>query len=273
MPPTGTLGAILADTRRRLAATLDRAAPPDADRAAGPDAVKPVHRPRRRLSDALQGSTVSVVAELKRRSPSKGELNAALRAGERAAAFERGGAAAISILTEPTRFGGDPRDLEEAAAATSLPLLRKDFHLAVEQLREAQAMGASAVLLIARALPPAELHAMHGAATEIGLECLVEVRTEGELAVALDAGAAIIGVNSRDLETLEIDPSVPERLLPRIPSGIVAVWESHVRSRDDVVHAARCGADAVLVGSALSLAHSPEQLIRELAGVDRRGRG
>lgn len=259
-PPGGTLGEILERTRERLT-SLNRAATEETE----------LSHERPTFGAALRGSTVSVVAEIKRRSPSKGVLNAALSAAEQAKAFEAGGAAAISVLTEPSFFGGSLSDLRDATASR-LPLLRKDFHIDAGQLHEARSAGASAVLLIVRALGPDRLRSLMGAASQASLEAVVEVRTEAELEVALEAGAGIIGVNSRDLETLEVDEAVPRRLMPLIPSGVVGIWESGVRSPDDVRRAADCGADAVLVGSALSQARDPAALVRALAGIPRKGR-
>lgn len=213
-----------------------------------------------------------MIAEIKRRSPSKGVLNAQISASGQAKAFESGGAAAISVLTEPSFFNGSVQDLVDAAAASSLALLKKDFHIHPSQFVEARASGASAVLLIARALEPDHLRSLMRSAREKGLETVVEVRTEKELELAVDAGAAIIGVNSRDLETLEVDEGVPRRLMPLIPSTIIGIWESGVRSSADVRKAAECGADAVLVGSALSQAADPSALVRELASIPRKGR-
>ena len=186
--------------------------------------------------------------------------------------FERGGAAAISVLTEPEFFGGSLDDLRVVRQAVSLPVLKKDFHVHVAQVHEARHAGASAILLIARALSPDELPLMMNAARQLGLETVVEVRSDAELERAVDAGAEIIGVNSRDLETLEVDERVPERLIPLVPSQIIAVWESGVREARDVGRAADAGADAVLVGSALSKAKDPAQLVRELSNVPRKPR-
>lgn len=205
-------------------------------------------------------------------SPSKGVLNASISAKDQARAFEAGGAAAISVLTEPSFFGGSVEDLVDAADASSLPLLKKDFHIGASQLLEARDARASAVLLIARALEPDDLRSLMRSAGDVGLETLVEVRTEQELELAVAAGAAMIGVNSRDLETLEVDEAVPQRLMPLIPSSIIGIWESGVRTSADVRRAAECGADAVLVGSALSQAADPAALIRELASIPRKGR-
>jgi indole-3-glycerol phosphate synthase len=215
---------------------------------------------------------VAVVAEIKRRSPSKGVLSGSLDPARQAVAFASGGAAAVSVLTEPAFFDGSLSDLTAVRAAVGLPVLRKDFHIDPLQLVEARASSATAVLLIARALPQAQLAKLMSIAARLGLETVVEVRTEDELARALDCGAAIVGVNSRDLETLEIDESVPERLVPLIPGDVVAVWESGVHDVESVRRAARGGADAVLVGSALSRAGDPEALVRALSRVPRQGR-
>jgi len=216
---------------------------------------------------------VAVIAELKRRSPSKGELNGQIDATSQAQAFERGGAAAISVLTEPEFFGGSLDDLKSVRLGVSIPVLRKDFHVERSQVIETRALLASALLLIARALSPEALPQLLKTARGLQLEAVVEVRDENELRRALDAGADIIGVNSRNLETLEVDPRVPERIVPRIPSDVIAIWESGVASRADVERAASFGADAVLVGSALSKSGDPEALVRELSHVKRVGRG
>jgi len=219
---------------------------------------------------ALQRREVAIVAEIKRESPSKGVLNARIDASAQASAFERGGAAAISVLTEPTFFGGSLDDLRAACKAVQVPVLKKDFHIDVSQLIEARNVKAAAVLLIARALSPQELAKLMMAARRLELETVVEVRNEAELECALDAGAEIVGVNSRDLETLVVDESVPERLLPLIPEDLIRIWESGVKDVRDVERAAACGADAVLVGSALSRAEDPAALIKSLRGVPSR---
>jgi indole-3-glycerol phosphate synthase/phosphoribosylanthranilate isomerase len=201
---------------------------------------------------ALRRADVAVIAEVKRRSPSKGDIAPGLSAAAQAARYAEGGAAALSILTEPDRFGGDVADLDAAAAAVAVPLLKKDFNIEPVQLLEAAAHGASAALLIARAVPPATLAALARDARALGLEPLVEIRDEAELEAALRAEAVVIGVNNRDLETLAIDPATGDRLVPRIPAGCVAVWESGVGGPPDVARAAAAGADAVLVGSSVS---------------------
>jgi indole-3-glycerol phosphate synthase len=264
-PPGGTLGLILEDTRRRLT-SIERTT-------TAPTPAKPAGRSgRSSLLASLRGGEVGIIAEIKRRSPSKGVLSASLDAAAQAATFERGGAAAISVLTEPSFFGGNIDDLLSARAAVRVPVLKKDFHVDLSQLIEARDAEATAVLLIARALSPDELPKLMAAARQLELETVVEVRTESELERALEAGAEIVGVNSRDLETLEIDEGVPERLMPTIPPHIVRIWESGVQDRRGVERAAECGADAVLVGSALSRAPDPAVLLRSLRGVPRRRR-
>ena len=224
--------------------------------------------------DALQsGTDVSVIAEVKRRSPSKGAINATIDAAAQARAYRDGGARAISVLTERAHFGGSAEDLEEIRAAVAIPLLKKDFHIDPLQVLEARALRASALLLIARALAPNALIEMAAAAREVGIEALIEVRNERELSSAIDAGARAIGVNSRNLETLVMDPLVCARLIPMIPAECVAIFESGVSGRADVEAAAALGATAVLVGSALSTSPSPTDAVRTLTGVRRGVRG
>jgi indole-3-glycerol phosphate synthase len=265
--PGGVLGRIVAESRERVRA-IPAARRSELERATG--ALPPS---RRGFADSLRaGTTVQVIAEVKRRSPSKGEIKAALSAGAQARAYAAGGAAAISILTEPNHFGGSIDDLVEAGSSVAVPLLRKDFVVDRTQLLETRVAGGRAVLLIARALEPAELADLAAEALALGLEPLIEIRSEGELARALETEAPVIGVNQRDLETLEVDPAVTVRLLPLIPAARVAVAESGIRARPDVEHAAACGADAVLVGSMLSAAADPAARLRELTGVPRQAR-
>jgi indole-3-glycerol phosphate synthase len=224
------------------------------------------------FTGALGGERLAVIAELKRRSPSKGALDDSLNAAVRTRAYADGGASALSILTEPARFGGSLSDLREARAAVTIPLLRKDFVTDAVQILEARAYGASAVLLIARALAPARLRELAAAAVALGLTPLVEVRDEDELADAVDIAAAAVGVNNRNLETLVIEPEVGARLIPLVPADRIAVYESGVSSAADAERAAALGADAVLVGSALSLAADPAALIGALRASGRRRR-
>jgi indole-3-glycerol phosphate synthase len=212
---------------------------------------------------------VGVIAEIKRRSPSKGAINLDMSAVEQARAYERAGAAALSVLTEPAHFGGSIEDLVSVRAAVTVSVLKKDFHVEPIQLLEARAIGASAALLIVRALSPDALRQMVDTARQLELEVLVEVRDEVELARALEVGATMIGINNRNLETLVIDPATSERLLRLVPSTVIAVAESGVAGRGDVEQAARWGADAVLVGSVISAAKDPAAAVLALSGVRR----
>lgn len=264
-PPTGTLGLIVGQTTARVTELLrDRVR---IERAAHEAEPAPS------LREALDRDTVAVIAEVKRRSPSKGWINESLSAVDQAHAYADGGAAAISVLTEPNHFHGSIQDLDAVVEDLDLPVLKKDFHVDPIQLAEARAHGASAALLIARALEPGKLEAMIASARELKLETIVEIRTDDELRRALDAGAEIIGINNRDLETLVIDPHTCERLLPMIPAGIIAVAESGMSSVDDVKRVAALGADAVLVGSSLSSADDPESAVHHMASVPRERRG
>lgn len=222
---------------------------------------------------ALRGPRVAVIAELKRSSPSKGEIAPSLDTAARTKAYAAGGAAALSILTESSRFGGSLADLREARAAVGIPLLRKDFITAEVQLLEARVFGASAALLIARALAPAELSELASAAVGLGLTPLIEIRDEAELARAVAVPAAVIGVNNRDIETLVIEPEVGARMIPLIPRDRIAVYESGIADVTGVQRAAELGADAVLVGSSLSVAVDAASAVATLAAVARRGRG
>lgn len=263
-PPTGVLGRIIhetssrVDTARAIRADLERRA-----RAVTslPDFVT-----------ALRGQHVKVIAEVKRRSPSRGEINARLDPASRARDYETGGAAAISVLTEPAHFGGSEEDLTRVRDAVALPILRKDFIIDETQIIEARAWGASAVLLIARALPFAALVSLVKAAREWRIEPLIEVRTEDELDAAVAADVRVVGVNSRDLETLAVDSAALDRVLPRVPPAVVAVAESGMRTAVDVERAASAGADAVLIGSSLSAAANPAAAVSAVARVVRRGR-
>ena len=222
-----------------------------------------------RFADALRGADVKIVAEVKRSSPSKGAINPGLDLTGQVAAYEAGGAAAISILTEPTRFGGSNEDVSRARSAVRIPLLKKDFHVETIQILEARSLGASAALVIARAVPPSRLKYLISAGDDVGIEILVEVRDEAELDLALTFGARLLGVNNRNLETLEIDSETSLRLLPLIPRDVVAIAESGVKSASDVKQLGRAGADAVLVGTELSASTDPEAAVRSLTGITR----
>jgi indole-3-glycerol phosphate synthase len=263
-PPTGVLGRIIHETSSRVATA--RADRPNLEKRAR--AVTPPPD----FVIALRGQHVKVIAELKRRSPSRGDINTQLDPASRARSYVNGGAAAISVLTEPAHFGGSEEDFTRVHDAVELPILRKDFIVDETQVIEARAWGASAILVIARALPFTALMSLAKAAREWGIEPLVEVRTDEELDAALAAEARVVGVNTRDLETLKVNPEALERLLPRVPSAVVAVAESGIRSVADVEHAARAGADAVLVGSSLSRASDPASAVRAIAAVARQRR-
>jgi len=215
---------------------------------------------------------VAVIAEVKRRSPSAGVIRDDLDPAERAALYAERGAAAISVLTDGPFFGGSMSDLRAAAAKVAAPVLRKDFILDELQIVEARASGAAAVLLIVRALGREALEALLGAAARQELDALVEVHSAAEVDVALEAGARIVGVNSRDLDTFRIDTATAWRLLRQLPAEVVAVAESGMADSADVARARDQGADAVLIGTALSAAGAPAGLLDQLAGVPRHGR-
>lgn len=223
------------------------------------------------LRSALSGPRVAVIAEVKRRSPSEGTISDALEPAAHARAYAENGASAVSVLTEEAHFGGSGSDLQQVSRNAGVPVLRKDFILHEAQVAEARGWGASGVLLIVRALGPARLAALLATTRELGLTALVEAHDAAEVDTALEAGADVIGINSRDLTTFRIDPGAWS-LLGRIPAGRIAVAESGMSCRRDVERAAEAGADAVLVGSVLSRAASPGPLVRELSGVVRRGR-
>lgn len=232
---------------------------------------------RRRASPAdflgaLRRPEVAVIAELKRKSPSAGLIAPRLDPASRARTYAAAGAAALSVLTEVDHFGGAISDLEAVAAAVPLPLIRKDFIVHELQIIEARASGAAAVLLIVRALEPAMLTSLLGAARRWGLEALVEAHNQREVDLALGAGATIIGINSRDLGDFSINSASAWALLNRLPPEVLAVAESGMKDVAAVRAAAEAGADAVLVGSALSAAADPGPLLAGMAGVPRRGR-
>lgn len=263
-PPGGTLGMLSAEARRRAEAIVPRTA--ELVVAAGRSSPAP------HLGSALATDRVAVIAEVKRRSPSRGAINPGIDAATQAEAYARGGAAAISVLTEPTQFLGTNQDLLDVVGRVGVPVLKKDFHVHPVQLLEAKALGASAALLIARALSPDDLKSMAETARELGLETIVEIRDEAELDRALTVGARIIGINNRDLETLRIDVATALRLLPLIPRDVIAVAESGMNTAADVEAAARAGADAVLVGSFVSAAPDPVAAVQALARIPRSGR-
>ncbi|GAA1519696.1 indole-3-glycerol phosphate synthase TrpC [Streptomyces synnematoformans] len=227
---------------------------------------------------ALRGDSVTVVCEVKRSSPSKGALAAIADPAALAADYEAGGAAVISVLTEQRRFGGSLADLEAVRAKVDLPVLRKDFVVSSYQLWEARAYGADMVLLIVAALDQEALVSLVERAESIGLTPLVEVHDEEETERAVAAGAKIIGVNARNLKTLEVDRGNFGRVAPEIPDRIVKIAESGVRGPHDLIAYANDGADAVLVGESLVTGKEPRAAVADLVAADaqpalRHGRG
>jgi indole-3-glycerol phosphate synthase len=237
------LDAILA--RHRAAAAADRR-DPGALRAAAIAAPAPRDFAARLRADAADG--LAVIAEIKRRSPSRGDLAPGLDPAEVARDYARGGASCLSVLTDAEAFGGSPEDLAAARAAAGLPVLRKDFTVDVRDVYDARLMGADAVLLIAAALDAPTLRRCLAAAREVGLDALVEVHDAAEVSVALDEGATMVGVNQRDLHTFEVDRGRAAALAERIPAGVLRVAESGVRTEADARALHACGYDAVLVG-------------------------
>jgi indole-3-glycerol phosphate synthase len=214
---------------------------------------------------ALAGAAgLAVIAEIKRRSPSKGDLNASLDPRALARTYERGGASCLSVLTDDEFFGGSPADLRAARQGCSLPVLRKDFTVSPLDLADARLMGADCVLLIAAVLDAAELADLHGVATELGLDVLVEIHDEPELEGALAAGATLIGVNQRDLTTFEVDHERAVRMAGVIPDDVVKVAESGVRGGDDARALRDAGYHAILVGETLVTSDDPAAAIAEL---------
>jgi indole-3-glycerol phosphate synthase len=220
--------------------------------------------PTRSLAEALQVPGLSVIAEVKRRSPSAGAIAPELDPGDLATAYEAGGAAAVSVLTEPDHFGAVHDDLARARSRVSVPVLRKDFIVAPVQIWEARVMGADAVLLITAALDDAMLRRLldEAAAAELGV--LVESHTADEVRRSVEAGASVVGVNSRDLGTFTVDLATAERLRPLIPEGVVAVAESGVTSPEAARRMRSCGYDAVLVGEAAARADDPAAFVASL---------
>jgi indole-3-glycerol phosphate synthase len=224
-------------------------------------------REGRPFSEALVRPGVSIIAEHKRRSPSAGEIRAGSTVAEIARAYERGGATALSILTEGPHFGGTLDDLVEARAVSELPILRKDFVVDPYQVVESAAAGADAILLIVAALEPGDLAQLHGEARGLDLDVLVEVHDEAELTTALEViDADVIGINNRDLADFSVDVERTYELLSDVPAGKTVVSESGFRTREQLEELERVGVDAVLIGETLMRAPDPEQALRHLAG-------
>jgi indole-3-glycerol phosphate synthase len=229
------------------------------------DAAGPLRDPM----PAFRTPGASVIAEVKRRSPSKGNLAEISDPAGLARAYASGGAAAISVLTEERRFGGSLDDLRTVRAAVQTPLLRKDFIVTSYQLLEARAAGADLALLIVAALPDTQLEELYAEARALGLTVLVEVHDEPETERAVDLGAELIGVNARNLKTLSVDWDTFGRLAPLIPDHVVKVAESGITGPADVARYVAEGADVVLVGEALVKDGDPESAVREMTGLGR----
>lgn len=259
--PRATLEEILNVARRRVEALRPRRAELERRAAAAP--------PPAPFGRGLVGPTVGIIAEAKRRSPSAGLIREQLEPVAYARACEAGGASAISVLTDELHFGGSLDDLARVARAVHVPTLRKDFILDELQLLEARAAGASAVLLIVRAMTAVRLRELSAAAGGLGLATLIEVHLEAELEAGLSATPTALGVNSRDLTTFVTDMSVAEQLLPRVPAAVIAVGESGIESRKDVERLAAAGADLVLVGTSIARSPDPTTAVRALGGVPR----
>ena len=259
MNPPGVLGQILEETRARL-----QRHPVDEHRLEerayscplGPDAMTSLTRPG-----------IRIIAEVKRSSPSAGEIRRAADPVAIAQMYERAGAAAISVLTEPNHFGGSLDDLRAVTGACSLPALRKDFIVSRRQIMEARVAGASLILLIVAGLTDSELAARIQDATDFGLQPLVEAHTAEEVQRALGAGATLIGVNSRDLISLKVNLSVAESLRTMIPAGVTAIAESGIGGPDDLARLRAAGFDVFLIGSALMEAEDPAEALSRMLDV------
>jgi indole-3-glycerol phosphate synthase len=255
------LDEILAGVREDLA-TREEQVPLSDLRAAAAAAPPPLD-----AYAALRAPGVGVIAEVKRASPSKGALAEIADPAELAREYAAGGARCVSVLTENRWFGGSLADLTAVRAAVKCPLLRKDFVVSSYQVHEARAHGADIVLLIVAALDQNTLMGLLERVESLGMTALVEVHTEEEADRALEAGAQVIGVNARDLRTLEVDRSVFERIAPGLPSSVVKIAESGVRGPHDLIRYASAGADAVLVGEGLVTQKSPREAVAELVNA------
>jgi indole-3-glycerol phosphate synthase len=222
----------------------------------------------RPFAEALSHPGTSLIAEHKRRSPSAGTIREGSSCAEVVSAYERGGAAALSVLTEEAHFGGSLADLREAHAATELPLLRKDFTIDRYQLYEAKAAGADAVLLVVGAMTQAELAGLYREAHALDLDAIVEIHDEEELDRALEVDADVLGINNRNLEDFSVDIQRTFDLLADVPAGKVVVSESGIQSREQIDELEQVGVDAVLIGETLMRAPDPEAAVRELTRTD-----
>src|SRR3954471_9522627 len=227
-------------------------------------------RDDRPFNEALTRPGLSLIAEFKRRSPSAGALAPEqIDVTAQVAAYERGGAAALSVLTDEPHFGGSLDDLRAARAACGMPIIRKDFIVDPYQLYEAAVNGADAVLLIVAALSDGDLRSLYQEARSIDLDCLVEVHDAGELERALEAGAEVIGINNRNLDDMSVDIATTYELMPNVPAGKTVVAESGISGRTELEELDRVGVDAVLIGGALMAAPDPEAKVRDLTGPDQ----
>lgn len=226
--------------------------------------AKPAARGFRRALQAGAADGLAVISEIKRRSPSKGDLNVGLDPAELAATYERAGASCLSVLTDVDHFGGSVADLQAARNATALPVIRKDFTVSERDVCDARLMGADCLLLIAAALAPTELVSFHRLARDLGLDVLVEIHDEVELDVAMNAGATLVGVNQRDLVTFQVDHERAVRMASRIPDGVVKVAESGVRGPDDARSLREAGYHAILVGETLVTSPDPGATLQAL---------
>lgn len=252
------LAEIVAATRRRLPELTDRT---ESIMAAASRLPAPPSFRR-----ALEAPAMSVIAEVKRRSPSRGDLAPNLDPPAQAARYAAGGAAAVSVLTEPEYFSGSPEDLAAVAGVVDIPVLRKDFIVHPAQVWEARALGASAVLLIVAVLDRYELASLLAVSAEAGLDPLVEVHDAAEAHIAVDVGAEIVGVNNRDLTDFTVDLATAEAVAPLLAEVPVTIAESGIFTGADAARMAAAGYDAVLVGEALVRAPDPTTLVREMRG-------
>ena len=258
--PADLLATIVAATRRIVDVRLEREPASELEKRA---AIVPARVGRFETAVRRIGH-VNVIAECKRRSPSKGVLRPDYDPVAIAKSYVEAGAVAISVLTEPTFFDGELVHLQAVREAVDAPILRKDFVVTEYQLLEARATGADAVLLIVAALRPVELKVLHDHALRLGLDVLVEVHDARELAVAIDAGARMIGVNNRNLRTLDVNVHASEELVSQIPFGVVAVSESGLKTADDLIGLRRLGYGAFLIGERFMTAADPGNELRTL---------
>jgi indole-3-glycerol phosphate synthase len=254
------LAAIVAATQRMVEVRAAQVPLEELERRAA--AAEP--RPGRFTAALSRADRLNIIAECKRRSPSRGVLKADYDAAAIARGYERAGAAAISVLTEPAFFDGHLEHLAAVRRAVELPILRKDFIVDRYQILEARAAGADAILLIVAALTPPALTQLHLAATDAGLDVLVEIHDLVELPIAMDAGASIVGVNHRNLRTLAVDTDVSRQAVELIPEGVVAVAESGLKAAVDLRGLKRAGYDAFLMGERFMAAHDPGQALADL---------